>query len=92
MLDALVHDFVVSHAAMAIVGAAVIAGLSFAAVLGWRRRRAVARQERRKRSVLLAAIAALTTVVAFFGLVTAANLSTAVNPRPALLGFSQGSA
>jgi hypothetical protein len=88
--DALLHDFVVYHAAMSVVGAATVIGLLAATFVVWRKRRATARADRRKRRVLASASFAFVSTAALFALVTAANISTVVHPVPALLGFYGG--
>lgn len=81
--DALVHDFVVYHAAMAALAALVTASLLGAAALLWRRRRAAATQRRALATLLVGTL----VLAALFAVVTAANVSTVARPVPALLGF-----
>lgn len=88
--DALLHDFVVYHVAMSVVGAVTVIGLLAATFVVWRKRRATARTDRRKRRVLASASFAFVSTAALFALVTAANISTVVQPVPALLGFYGG--
>ncbi len=47
-------------------------------------------RERRRRCVPALGAVALVGLGAVFGLVTAANVSTAADPAPALLGFFEG--
>ncbi|EWT02060.1 hypothetical protein N865_07140 [Intrasporangium oryzae NRRL B-24470] len=89
-LDALVRDFAAYHVAMSWLGGVVTVGLIAAAVLLWRRRARVPRDERRQRRTLVLMALAVLALAAFFGVVTAANISTAANPAPALLAFFQG--
>jgi hypothetical protein len=89
-LDVLVAHFEAYHVAMAWLGGAVTVGLLVGAVLLWRRRARVSRTDRRLRWLLLATAGATLALAAFFGVVTAANVSTALHPAPALLGFLQG--
>ena len=86
-LDTLLHDFTLYHAAMAGLGVVVIAGLLGSSVFVWRRRRGATQAQRHVLAMVIAGVVALT---ACFLLVTAANISTAVWPAPALLGFFEG--
>ncbi len=88
-LGTLVHDFTAYHIAMAGLGAVVTAGLLATAVLLWRRRARMS-AGRRGRHLTATAVVAVMASSAFFGVVTAANLSTVADPAPALLGFFQG--
>jgi len=90
VLDALVRDFTVYHAAMAGIGAVVTVGLLAGTVLLFRRRARVPRSERRLRRVHLVGVGSLMVLAALFALVTAANVSTLAHPVPALLGFFAG--
>lgn len=89
-LAALVHDFAVYHAAMAGLGALVTVGLLVGAVRLWRSRARMSGLSRRGRGLLTLAIGAALATAAFFGVVTAANLSTVAHPAPALLAFFDG--
>ncbi len=88
----LLHDFAVYHAAMSVLGAIVTAGLFTAAVVLWRRRTRVVRRDRRRRRMLALTAVALVGLGAVFGLITAANVSTTVDPAPALIDFFAGGA
>lgn len=87
---ALVHDFAVYHAAMA--GLAVLIGVGLVAVIArlWRRRATTPRGEARRRRVLAVGAYASALAAAFFGVVAAANISTVLDPAPALLAFFDG--
>lgn len=88
----LVDDFASYHVVMAWLGAAVTCLLVATVVWLWRRAGATPRDHRRvRRTVRLAAVACL-ALAAAFAVVTAANVSTVANPRPALLGFFDGGA
>ena len=89
--EALLHDFLVYHQAMVVLGTVVTLGLVVAGVRTWRNRSRVPTRDRWWRALLLLTSASLVTLAAFFAITTAANLSTAVNPAPALLGFFAGS-
>ncbi len=88
--DALLHDFVVYHVAMVAIGGAVTVALLVTALLIWRRRSRVPAEDRRWRRLLIAASASLVMLSALFAITAAANLGTAANPAPALLGFFGG--
>jgi hypothetical protein len=88
--DALLHDFVVYHLAMVAIGGTVTVALLVSSVLIWRQRGRVPAGDRRWRRLLIAASASLVMLSALFAITTAANLSTAANPAPALLGFFAG--
>ncbi|GAA2158964.1 hypothetical protein FHX52_2294 [Humibacillus xanthopallidus] len=89
-LDALLADFTTYHVVMAWLGGVVTVGLVVTAILLWRRRARLPRTERRLRRLVLALAGAALVLAGFFGVVTAANVSTAARPAPALLGFFQG--
>lgn len=91
-LGTLLADFTTYHVVMAWLGGAVTVGLVVTAVLLWRRRTRVPRTDRRLRRLVLALAGAVLVLAGFFGVVTAANISTAARPAPALLGFFQGGA
>jgi hypothetical protein len=88
-LDTLLSGFTTYHVAMAWLGAAVTLALLAAAVVG-RRRAAASRAERARRSLVLLTVVATVALAGFFGVVTAANISTAAHPAPALLAFFEG--
>ena len=90
-LETLVHDFTLYHVAMVGLGAVVTVALLAAAVLLWRRRAWMCVESRRGRLLLAAMVVAFVMSAAFFGVVTAVNLSTVARPAPALLGFFEGS-
>jgi hypothetical protein len=85
-------DFVRYHAVMAVLGAAVVVALVGGAAALWRRRRTTAWALRSRRRVLVTGSAGLLLLAAAFALVTAANVSTALSPSAALLGFLTGGA
>ncbi|MER7070543.1 hypothetical protein [Terrabacter sp. NPDC000476] len=85
-------DFVRYHAVMAMLGSAVTSGLVVGAVMLWRRRRRTALDERSWRRVLAAGTTGSLLLASAFGVVTAANASTALHPAVALLGFLAGGA
>ena len=85
-------DFVRYHAVMAVLGTAVTLALIGGAVVLWRRRSQTARSQRSWRRLLAAGGAGLLLLAAAFALVTAANVSTALSPSVALLGFLAGGA
>ncbi|HET7821411.1 MAG TPA: hypothetical protein VFL10_07780 [Ornithinibacter sp.] len=85
-------DFVRYHAVMAVLGTAVTLALIRGAVVLWRRRTRTDRAERSWRRVLAAGGAGLLLLAGAFALVTAANISTALHPSAALLGFLSGGA
>jgi hypothetical protein len=91
----LIEDFAAYHRVMVGLGAIVTVGLVLVAVrLSRRSRRTGSAQSGQSgqsaRWVRLGGATAL-VVAASFALITAANLSTAAHPAPALLGFFQGS-
>ena len=97
-LARLVADFAAYHLVMVALGAIVTVGLVVVAVRLWRRSRPTvsAHSAHSARSALWArwvrrggSTVAL-VVAASFALITAANLSTAARPAPALLGFFEG--
>jgi predicted secreted protein len=75
---------------MAWLGAAVTLALLATAVIIGRRCAAAPSPERARRSLLLLTLVAMVALAAFFGVVTAANISTAAQPAPALLAFFEG--
>jgi hypothetical protein len=85
-------DFVRYHAIMAVLGTAVTLVLIGGAVVLWRRRTHTARTQRSWRRVLAAGGAGLLLLAGAFALVTAANISTALHPSAALVGFLAGGA
>jgi hypothetical protein len=85
-------DFVRYHAVMGVLGAAVTLALIGGAVVLWRRRNHTTRTQRSWRRVLAAGGAGLLLLGGAFALVTAANISTALHPSAALLGFLAGGA
>jgi hypothetical protein len=89
-LDTLLSGFTTYHVAMSWLGAAVTLALLAAAVVIARRRAAVPRAERARRSLVLLTVVATVALAGFFGVVTAANISTAAHPAPALLAFFEG--
>lgn len=89
-LTRLVEDFTAYHVVMVWLGAIVTVCLVVVAARWWRRARgAAAAPSRRVRSA--GATVALLSAAAF-AVITAANLSTALHPAPALLSFFQGGA
>lgn len=86
----LLADFARYHAMMVAIGAMVTIGLLMYALHLLRRRVRLPKAERRMRWVLLAGTALTLVLAAFFALITAANLSTWIEPLPALLGFLNG--
>ncbi|TQM55203.1 hypothetical protein [Humibacillus xanthopallidus] len=91
-LGRLLADFTTYHVVMAWLGGLVTVGLVVTAVLLWRRRARVARTDRRLRRLVLALAGGVLVLAGFFGVITAANISTAARPAPALLGFFHGGA
>ena len=89
----LVEDFAAYHRVMVGLGAMVTVGLVLVAARLWRRSRRTgsAQSGQSARWVRLGSATAVLVVAASFALITAANLSTAAHPAPALLGFFQGS-
>lgn len=85
-------DFVRYHAVMAVLGTAVTLALIGGAVVLWRRRTRTAQNQRSWRRVLAAGGTGLPLLASAFALVTAANISTALDPFAALLGFLAGGA
>ena len=83
-------DFVRYHAVMAVLGTAVTLALTGGASVLWRRRTHTARARRSWRRVLAAGGTGLLLCAGAFALVTAANISTALHPSAALLGFLAG--
>ncbi|MEY9892523.1 hypothetical protein ABIA31_006200 [Catenulispora sp. MAP5-51] len=77
----MVDDFGLYHAVLAVVGAITALVLITLSVMAWRRRA--------NRSMLWCAILTALTALAVL-VVTAANVGTAADPAPALLGFFQG--
>ncbi len=90
--DVLRADFVRYHAVMAVLGTVVTLALIAGAVALWRRRTHATRARRSWRRVLGAGGAGLLLLAGAFALVTAANISTALHPSAALLGFLAGGA
>lgn len=88
--EVLREDFVRYHAVMAVLGTAVTLTLLGGAVLLWRRRTRTAPSQRSWRRVLAAGGVGLVVLASAFALVTAANVSTALDPSAALLGFLAG--
>lgn len=89
-LEVLRDDFVRYHAVMAVLGTAVTLALIGGALVLWRRRTHTARTQRSWRRLLAAGGAGLLLLAGAFALVTAANISTALHPTAALLGFLAG--
>lgn len=85
----LLQDFTAYHVVMVWLGALVTAALVVAAVMLWRRTRGVSTASRRVGTT--GATVSLVSAAAF-AVITAANLSTALHPAPALLGFFEGGA
>jgi hypothetical protein len=85
-------DFVRYHAVMAVLGTAVNLALIGGAVVLWRGRTRTGRSQRSWRRVLAAGGVGLLLLAGAFALVTAANISTALHPSAALLGFLVGGA
>ena len=89
-LQALLADFTRYHVAMAVLGTLATAGLLAVAVVLWRRRGRMPDAQPRGRGLLAIAAVALLVTAVFFAVVTAANVSTAADPAPALLAFFEG--
>jgi hypothetical protein len=92
----LLEDFAAYHRVMVGLGAIVTVGLVLVAARLWRRSRRTRSAQsgqsgQSARWVRLGGATAALVVAASFALITAANLSTAAHPAPALLGFFQGS-
>lgn len=88
--SALVNDFRAYHVALVVCALAVTVGLLVASVILWMRRARTPRPERRLRRVH-ATFATLFPVLALaFGVLALANLSTALDPAPALLAYFAG--
>ena len=85
-------DFLRYHAVMAVLGTAVTLALIGGAVVLWRRRTRTARNQASWRWVLAAGGTGLLLLASAFALVTTANISTALDPSAALLGFLAGGA
>ncbi len=83
-------DFVRYHAVMAMLGTAVTLALIAGAVVLWRQRSHTDRSQRSWRRVLAAGGTGLLLPASAFALVAAANVSTALSPSVALLGFLAG--
>jgi len=89
-LGAMVGNFALYHATLAVLAAIVAVIVIGLSVLSWRRRARAGSSERRVRRALewagvLSALLALAVIV-----VAVANLETAMNPAPALLAFFTG--
>ncbi|MEU3466208.1 hypothetical protein ABZ721_40545 [Streptomyces sp. NPDC006733] len=89
-LQVMVDDFGRYHAVLAVLASLVAVALVGLSVLSWRKFAAAGRSARRTRRTMrsfgvLAALGALTMIV-----IAVANLGTAADPAPALLGFYQG--
>jgi hypothetical protein len=87
---ALVHDFAVYHAAMAGLAVLVSAGLVAVVARSWRRHAATPRVEARRRRVLAVGAPAAAVSATVFVVVAAANITTVLDPAPALLAFFDG--
>jgi hypothetical protein len=86
-LEAMISDFALYHAALAVLAAIVAVILIGMSVVSWKRRARTGSSERRTRHALglagvFSALLALAVIV-----VIVANLGTAMNPAPALLAF-----
>jgi hypothetical protein len=87
-LEAMISDFVAYHVALAVIAAIGAVVLSIASVVSWRRFRSADSSRQRR---LLGSFGVLASVLVLAVLVvTAANVSTAVDPAPALLAFFRG--
>ena len=89
-LNAMVSDFALYHAAMAVVSGVVTIALLGLTVMLWRRFASTASADRRTRRVLagFAAFSALSTLMVV--VVFIANAGTATDSAPALLGLVNG--
>jgi hypothetical protein len=89
-LDAMVGDFVRYHAALAVVAAVVVVGLLGLGVVFWRGFARVGPADRRTRRVLggLGVFSAVSSLI--MAVVLVANVRTATDPAPALLGLLNG--
>jgi hypothetical protein len=86
-LEAMISDFALYHATLAVLAAIVAVILIGMSVVSWKRRARTGSSERRIRHALglagvFSALLALAVIV-----VIVANLGTAMNPAPALLAF-----
>ncbi len=91
-LQALLADFTRYHVAMAVLGTLVTVGLLAASVVLWRRRARVPGARPPGRGLLALVAVCLLVTAAFFAVVTAGNISTVLDPAPALLAFFEGAA
>lgn len=89
-LETLQSDFARYHFVMAALSVLVVLAVTAWAVSLLRRRSRVPREARRQRRVLLLGAGGALILGGFFGLVAAANASTAIDPGPALAGFFAG--
>ncbi|MDN5779852.1 MAG: hypothetical protein L0H96_23495 [Humibacillus sp.] len=85
-------DFVRYHTVMAVLGTAVTLALIGGAVALWRRRSHTTRTQQSWRRLLSGGSTGMLLIAGAFALVTAANISTALHPSSALLGFLAGGA
>lgn len=87
--DLLVAEHVRYHVAMVTLGGIATAALLLGATLAWRHRRQGSTQRTSgqagpPRMAVIATCLGLTAFAVFFGVVTVANVTTALNPRPTL--------
>ena len=89
-IDVMVNDFGRYHAVLVVIAATVAIGFAGMSVALWMRFRHTAAFDRHVRRALavLGVLTALLSVAVF--VVTAANISVATDPAPALLAFFQG--
>jgi len=87
-LEEMISDFATYHVALAAVAAIGATVLSIVSIVLWRRFRAADSARKRR---LVGSFGVLTSVLVLAILtIMAANVSTALNPAPALLAFFQG--
>lgn len=88
-LDAMVDDYARFHVVHAVVAAPTALCFLVVAVVLWRRMTGAGRDRRGMRTVRsVAALCVLLSIA--FGVICAANVATAADPEPGLLGFLEG--
>ncbi len=87
VLDALVSDFRVYHAAMVVSAGLTTVLLLAGGITLWRRR---SRSQHNERRLYVTTATIMLALALAFGVVAAANLSTVIDPASALLAFFEG--
>ncbi|MFY2788079.1 hypothetical protein [Rhodococcus sp. MALMAid1271] len=87
VLDALVSDFRVYHAAMVVSAGLTTVLLLACGITLWRQR---SRSQHNERRLYVTTATIMLTLALAFGVVAAANLSTVIDPASALLAFFEG--